>query len=165
MESKQVLLQANQQCGMLVFPLLEDLSTAALVSPMPNAGNHAHWVLGHLTLSEGQFRTMMQGTPNPYEPLKSSFGGGSSPKPNGEGYPAYNELLDKLKASHQAMLGWIDNMTEDDLDQPCKVIPPGFEHIFGTWRQALLVRAMHWMNHRGQLADCRRAAGRPPLMM
>ena len=40
-----------------------------------------------------------------------------------------------------------------------------FELYFGTWRHMFLMRAMHWMHHRGQLADCRRAAGRPPLMI
>lgn len=52
----------------------------------------------------------------------------------------------------------------DDL-QSAALVSPQFELYFGTWRHMFLMRAMHWMNHRGQLADCRRAAGRPPLMI
>lgn len=164
MQSKDLLLMANQQCATLVFPMLEDLSSAPHV-PATAGGNHAHWVLGHLLTSEGQFRTMMDGTPNRYESLKPLFGGGSQPDPTGASYSPYNELLSQLKSMHEATIAWLSGMSEADLDRQSEMIPPGFEGFFGTWRQVLLVRSMHWMNHRGQLADCRRAAGRPPLMM
>lgn len=165
MQSKELLLLANRQCAALVIPLLEDLSTATLVSPIPNAGNHAHWVLGHMVVSEGQFRAMMEGVLNPNEKLKPSFGGGSQPSATGTEYPAYDDLLVQLKTLHASTLSWLESLSESDLDQSSKAIPPGFEPFFGTWRQVLLMRALHWMNHRGQLADCRHAAGRPPLMM
>lgn len=164
MQSQEILLIANQQCAMMVLPMLKDLRTASLVSPTPHAGNHAHWVLGHLVLSEGQFRSTMDGSPNPFEELRSLFGAKTTPSSNGEGYPSYDELLNKLKVAHEMTLDWISGMTENDLDQISVGVPPGFEMFFGTWRQVLLMRAMHWMNHRGQLADCRRAAGRPALM-
>lgn len=164
MQSKDLLLVANRQCVALVMPLLEDLATAALVSPTPNPGNHAHWVLGHLVLSEGQFRTMMDGTPNPGEAYEPLFGGGSHPDATGSGYPPYHELLNQLIRLHESTLVWLESMPETQLDQPSQRIPPGFEPLFGTWRQVLLMRALHWMNHRGQLADCRHAAGRPPLL-
>lgn len=164
MQSKELLLIANQQCAMMVVPMLEDLRTASLISPTPNGGNHAHWVLGHLVLSEGQFRSTMDGSPNPYEELRPLFGAKSTPSPNVEGYPTYDELLSRLKAAHELTLAWVGGMTEEDLDQRSVGAPPGFEMFFGTWRQVLLMRAMHWMNHRGQLADCRRAAGRPALL-
>jgi len=165
MQSKDLLLMANRQCATLVLPLLEDLKSAPLVSPVAKGGNHAHWIAGHLLVSEAQFRSLMDGSPNSRESLKPLFGGGSQPVASGEGYPPYEELLGELKSSHQKTLAWLEGLSEADLDQRSKGVQPKFEDFFGTWRQVLLVRAMHWMNHRGQLADCRRAAGRAPLMM
>ena len=165
MQTKELLSVANRQCFMLVMPLLEDLATAPHVPATAKGGNHSHWVLGHLVVSEGQFRSMMDGTPNPNEALKPLFGGGSQPDADGTSYPPYQELLDRLKSLHEATLARLDGMSESDLDLPSRAVPPGFEPYFGTWRQVFLMRAMHWMNHRGQLADCRHSAGRHPLMV
>ncbi|MCA9060524.1 MAG: DinB family protein [Planctomycetaceae bacterium] len=165
MDSREILVIANRQCADLTLPMLEDLATAPHLSPLSSGGNHAHWIAGHLLTSEGQFHSMMQGIANPVEDLKPLFGAGSVPAPDGQGYPEYQELLAKLKAAHEATMTWLEGLTECDLDQASRMIPPGMESFFGTWRQVLLVRSMHWMTHRGQLADCRKAAGRAPLMM
>lgn len=55
--------------------------------------------------------------------------------------------------------------SEEEVDRVVEGVPPQFEFYFVTWRHMFLLRALHWMNHRGQLADCRRAAGPPPLMI
>lgn len=164
MQTKDLLVTALCQSYGLVIPLLEDLQSASLVAPTPRGGNHAHWILGHLTASEGQFRAMMRGIPNPVESLQARFGGGSTPDPAGTDYPAYEELLAKLISLRQETMAWLESLSESDLDQASQVVPPGFEPFFGTWRSCLLMQAMHWMNHRGQLADCRRSAGRERLM-
>lgn len=165
MQSKELLLIANRQCAGLVFPLLDDLKSAPLVSPISGSGNHAHWILGHLVFSEGRYLEMMQGIPNPCQSMQEMFGGGSQPNPDGHAYPNYDVLLGQLQSMHDEYLIWLERVTEEELDQVTEGIPPEFELYFGTWRQMLLMRAMHWMNHRGQLADCRRAAGRTPLMV
>jgi DinB superfamily len=166
MQSKDILILANRQCAAMTLPLLEDLATAPLASPAPESGNHAHWILGHLLLSEHGIFHAMTGTPNPRESLKPIFGGGSKPDPKAIGYPPYGELLAELKAQHEVMLSFLAGLQETDLDQPSKVPPrPGFEAFFGTCRALALTRALHWMNHRGQLANCRTAAGRAPLML
>ena len=164
MQTKELLVTALHQSYGLVMPLLEDLRSASLVAPTTQGGNHAHWILGHLLVSEGQFRAMMRGIPNPVESLQPLFGGGSTPDPAGTDYPAYEELLTHLVRLRQETLAWLDSLGESDLDRASQVVPPGFEPFFGTWRLCLLMQAMHWMNHRGQLADCRRSAGREPLM-
>ncbi len=163
MQSKELLLTANQHAGTLTIPLMEDLRTAPLVPPTPG-GNHAHWVVGHLLFSEGRFQQIMQGGENPFEDLQSCFGGQSTPKADGSGYQPYADLLSALQLQHQTVIAMLESLTESDLDQPSQSCPPGFEPFFGTWRHVLLMRSMHWMMHRGQLADCRRAAGREPLL-
>jgi len=164
-QSKSVLILANRQAAGLVFPLLDDLQSAALVSPTVGTGNHAHWLLGHLVFSEGRYREMMQGIENPCQSLHEKFGGGSQPDPNAVEYPSYEELLRRLRSMDEEFMAWLESTSEEELDQAIAGVPPQFELYFGTWRHMFLMRAMHWMNHRGQLADCRRAAGRPPLMI
>lgn len=162
MQTKELLAMANQQAYALTMPLLEDLRTAPLVAPTPG-GNHAHWVLGHLLVSEGNFLTMMRGGEHPFAALQSQFGGKSVPDATGASYRSFDELLSELKAQQQAVMSMLETLTEEELDQPSRNCPPGFEAFFGTWRQVLLMRPMHWMTHRGQLADARKAAGREPL--
>ncbi|MCA9048752.1 MAG: DinB family protein [Planctomycetaceae bacterium] len=164
MDSKDLLLTANRQCADLTFPMLDDLADIPLQTAAKD-GNHAHWILGHLLLSESGFRAMMEGTPNPRETLRPLFGAGTVPDATGNGYPPYADLLKQLRAAHLETTAWIETLTEAELDQPGKAVPPGFEAFFGTWRQILLMRSLHWMTHRGQLADCRKAAGRSPLMI
>jgi len=165
MQTKELLATALQQSYGMVMPLLADLESAAHVPPTPNGGNHAHWVLGHLAHSEGQFRSIMRGVPNPVAHLRTQFAGGTTPDPAGVGFPSYNELLSQLVAMRQETMAWFELLTESDLDQVSQNVPPGYEPFFGTWRQCLLMQALHWMNHRGQLADCRRAAGRTTALM
>lgn len=164
MNSKDLLVQGLQLSYGMVLPLLEDLKSAPLVTPGSQGGNHAHWILGHLANSEGRFRTIMRGVPNPVDAWQTLFGGGTQPDPLASGYPSYDELLLKLVALRQETLEWVETLTEGDLDHPSQVVPPGFEPMFGTWGKCLLMLSLHWMNHRGQLADCRRAAGRAKLM-
>lgn len=163
MQSRELLLTANQHAHSLTMPLMEDLRTAPLVPPTPG-GNHAHWVVGHLLFSEGRFRQIMHGGDNQFEDLQSFFGGQSTPRADGGGCQSYGEMLSALQLQHQAVIASLEAMTEDELDQPSQGCPPGFEPFFGTWRHVFLMRSMHWMIHRGQLADCRRAAGREPLL-
>lgn len=164
METKELVKTALQQSYGLVMPLLQDLQTAALVAPTSRGGNHAHWILGHLVQSEGEFRAMMRGIPNPVTDIRELFGGGTIPRVDGVGYPSYAELLTRIHNLRAETMNWLDSLEEADLDRASQAIPPGFESFFGTWRQCLLMQALHWMNHRGQLADCRRAAGREKLM-
>ncbi len=164
MQSRELLITALNQSYGLVLPLLEDLKSAPHVTPTSEGGNHAHWILGHLLYSEGRFREMMRGVANPVQEIGELFGGGSSPEATGSGYPTYEELLGRLIELRRETMDWVNSLAEEDLDQASQNIPPGFEPFFGTWRQSLLMQAMHWMNHRGQLADCRRAAGRSRMM-
>ena len=163
MQSKDLLMMANLNAYVLTMPLMEDMRTAPLVPPAPG-GNHPHWVVGHLLFSEGRFESIMRGCENRFENLQAQFGGQSIPEMSGSGYRPYEQLLSELQTQQQSVMAMLESLTEADLDQPCSNCPPGFEPFFGTWRQVLLMRPMHWMIHRGQLADCRRAAGREPLL-
>ncbi|MEZ6105852.1 MAG: DinB family protein [Pirellulaceae bacterium] len=118
-------------------------------------GNHAMWIAGHLLVSDHGFQAMMTGAEHARPELKPMFAGGSTPTTNADDYPPFARMLEDLQGSNEAILAWLDGMTEDDLDQPSKLVPPGFEPFFGTWRQVFAMRPLHWAMHRGQLADCR----------
>lgn len=102
--------------------------------------------------------------PNPVERLAASFAGSTRPQVQVDGDPAHDELLADLRRMRADTLNPLASLDESALDQPSKAVPPGFEPFFGVWRQCFLMQALHWINHRGQLADCRRSAGREPLM-
>ena len=76
-----------------------------------------------------------------------------------EDFPPFDELLVACRAAREATLARLDAFTEDDLDHPSVKVPRGFDETFGTRRHCLQFVADHWLMHRGQLADARRAAG------
>lgn len=131
MQSKSVLILANRHAAGLVFPLLDDLKSAALVSPIPGTGNHAHWLLGHLVFSEGRYREMMQGIESPCQSLHDKFGGGSQPDPNAAEYPSYEELLSRLRSMDEEFMAWLESTSEEELDQAIAGVPPQFELYSG----------------------------------
>jgi hypothetical protein len=57
----------------------------------------------------------------------------------------------------------LDQISEEGLDRKPAAVPPGLEQAFDSIGNAFLLFAMHQMNHRGQLCDARRAAGRAPM--
>ena len=122
MQSKELLLTANQHAHTLTMPLMEDLRTAPLVPPAPG-GNHAHWVVGHLLFSEERFRQIMQGGDNQFDDLQSFFGGQSPPRSDGGDYQSYGELLSALQLKHLAVIALLETLTEDDFDQAMSQLP------------------------------------------
>lgn len=164
MQSKDILLLSNRASVSMVWPLLEDLRDSPLTQPSERGGNHAMWIAGHLLVSDHGFQAMMTGAEHARPELKPMFAGGSTPTTNADDYPPFARMLEDLQGSNEAILAWLDGMTEDDLDQPSKLVPPGFEPFFGTWRQVFAMRPLHWAMHRGQLADCRAYLGRSKIM-
>ena len=101
MHSKDLLLIANRQAAAVVFPALEDLKSAPLISPTPHCPNHAHWIVGHLIFSEGRYREMTLGVPNPCQSMQAMFGGGPKPSLDGKDYPKYEDLFQKLQSMQE----------------------------------------------------------------
>jgi len=67
-----------------------------------------------------------------------------------------------MAKSHEVRKGTmalLDSFSEEDLDKMSKA-PAQRQAYFGTVRQCFLMTALHWMMHRGQVADARRTAGR-----
>jgi hypothetical protein len=142
--------------------VLEDMRDAPLTAPTPRGGNHPHWVLGHLTLIEGNIPRILFGEPNPVAHLAPLFAAGTEPKPDGNGYPPFDELLRTYRDLRARNLQILEQLGNEGLDKPTVAPPRGLEFI-RTAGDTFLVIAMHQMNHRGQVSDARRAAGRMPI--
>lgn len=166
MKATDLLRHQLETSKMATAALLADMQDAPLTSPTPDGGNHPLWIAGHLVYAEARItHEMMFDKPGPLADWSELFRGGSQPLDDASQYPlTIPETLaiwDKIRAGTLAILA---ELSDEDLDRPTAKCPPGREALFGTLGKALTMVAMHPLNHRGQIADARRALGREPLM-
>ncbi|HEY1064547.1 MAG TPA: DinB family protein [Pirellulales bacterium] len=164
-QSKELLQLALSLSFDNALPLIEDMRSAPTTTPLPG-GNHTHWLIGHLTFVDSRvLHNLLLNTPNPLEDWKPLFGAKSQPTADVSAYPAFDEILAKCRAGRAELLALLDSLSEEDLDRTPSNVPPGMETRFGSWRKCFLMIALHWSNHRGQVCDNRKAAGRDPMFM
>jgi hypothetical protein len=163
MKTIDIVRDTMNRCEKATLGLIEDMRDAPLTQPTSRGGNHPHWVLGHLTFVEGRVPQMIFGEPNPVEHLAPLFQPGSEPKPDGAGYPAFDELLSTYRRLRQRNQEIFAKLGEEGLDHPVKAAPAGMENFLRTAGDVFLTIAIHQMGHRGQVADARRVAGRKPV--
>jgi hypothetical protein len=143
--------------------LLEDMRNAALTAPTPRGGNHPLWVAGHLAFVEAGVRSVIFGEPHPLEKWAPLFAAGTQPKAEASAYPPFDDVVAAYREHRERNLQLLEQLGDAGLDRPTVAPPPGLEQVMRTAGDSLLLLALHQMNHRGQLADARRAAGREPL--
>jgi hypothetical protein len=163
MESKDLIKMNLSACRGMTLGLIADMADAPLTFPTGKGGSHPLWVLGHLTLSEAMFlHEWIQGGMNPLAEWRDLFGPGTEPTDNADDYPSFEEVMAKSNEVNEQMMAKLDSYSEEDLDQPSKA-PEEMAAWFGTLRQVFHMAGVHWMMHRGNVADARRSAGRPPM--
>ncbi len=144
--------------------LIQDMKDAPLTQPTSEGGNHPLWILGHIVRSESDLLDgFIFGKPNRYPEYEKLFGMGSTPSTDASQYPSMDELLGKFQEIRAASLAHLETLTDDDLDKPSHA-PEEFGASFGTIGAVFAAMSTHVAFHAGQVADARRAAGRPPLM-
>ena len=147
-----------------VMGLIADMQDAPLTQPTSSGGNHPLWVLGHVTRAESDLLDgFILGKPNRFPELESNFGMASTPSDDASQYPSMEELMGKFEEIRAATLAHLETLSEDDLDKPSHA-PEEFGAFFGTVGACFAAMTTHLSFHGGQVADARRAAGRPPLM-
>ncbi len=150
---------------MFTLGLLDDMKDAPLTQPTVNGGNHPLWILGHWAYSEANIIDhIILGNENPLIEWKGIFGAGDEPSTDASSYPSWDEVRQKFDEVRTHTMQVVDGFTEEDLDKPSKNCPPEREAFFGTIGKCLLIATIHPMMHRGQVADSRRALGRPVLV-
>ena len=144
--------------------LAADMQDAPLTAPTPNGGNHPLWCVGHLAYSEASMiNSLCKGEPNPLEDWKDLFNAGTQPSAEATDYPPYAELLAKAEEIRASTLEYLSTLTDADLDKPSHA-EGEMKQWFGTIGSCFAAIPTHVGFHGGQIADSRRAAGRPPLM-
>jgi hypothetical protein len=144
--------------------LVEDMRDQPLTRPTSRGGNHALWVLGHLAVIEGMIPHTVFGEPHPVRHWWPLFGTGSEPSDDAGAYPPFDEVLTTYRDLRAKNLVRLEEIGEAGLEQAPKVIPPGFEDRMKTIGRTFHLIALHQMQHLGQVADARRAAGREPFV-
>ena len=146
-----------------IMGLAADAKEIAMTQPTPNGGNHPLWCVGHLAYSQADLLSMATGNPNPLAEWAGIFKFGTSPSTDASVYATFDEVMDKYNETHAAILAYIDTLSDDDLDKPSHA-EGEMKEWFGTVGQCMAAMPVHIGFHGGQIADARRAAGRPPLM-
>jgi len=143
--------------------LIEYMHDAPLTHPTPRGGNHPLWVLGHITFIEAGLPHILFGDPHPLERWAPLFAPGTEPLKEASAYPSFDELLRAYREARARNLQILEQLGESGLDRPTKAPPLGLEEAMRTAGDTFLLLALHQMNHRGQVADARRALGRKPM--
>ena len=144
--------------------LIGDMKDSPLAQPTPNGGNHATWVLGHLVRSESDLLDgFILGKPNRFPELEELFAMGSTPSTDADKYPSMDELMAKFEEIRSATLAHLETLSDDDLSANSHA-PEEFGASFGTVGACFAAMSTHVAFHAGQVADCRRAAGKDVLM-
>jgi len=163
MTAIDVIRSAMQNCERATMQLIDDMSDAPFTQPTARGGNHPLWVLGHLTFIEGSVPHVLFGEPNPVAHWAPLFAPGTQPTTDAGVYPSLDELRRTYRDLRARNLQILEQLGEAGLDRPTKAPPRGLEGILRTAGDTFLVMALHQMNHRGQVADARRVAGREPV--
>lgn len=145
--------------------VLETMKDAPFVQPGPFGGNHAMWILGHVTIAEGRLHKILFGSPNPVEHWKVLFDWGSEPKTDPSAYPPFDEVLRTYRRLRAKTIAFLGEIGDEGLDQPTKATPPGLEAAFATVGKAVMTVAMHQTFHNGEAAVARRASGHRPAFV
>ena len=144
--------------------LINDMKDSPLTQPTPNGGNHSTWGLGHIVRSESDLLDgFILGKPNRFPELESLFGMGSTPTTDASQYPSMDELMGKFEEVRSATLAHLDTLNDEDLSARSHA-PEEFGAAFGTVGACYAAISTHMAFHAGQVADCRRAAGKDVLM-
>ncbi len=147
-----------------VMGLIDDMKASPMTQPTPQGGNHPLWCIGHLAYSEGNLiNVFIKGQANPVADWQDLFGQGSTPTDDASAYPPIDEVIAKFQQLRAGTMALLNELTDEDLSKPSHA-PEEMKEWFGTIGQCLAVIPIHSGFHGGQVADARRAAGRPPLM-
>lgn len=147
-----------------VSRIIEDMKHDPLLRPIPG-GNHAMWIVGHLTVTEGRLHKMLLGEPNPLEHWKPLFDWATEPKDDPSAYPRFEEVAQTYRRLRTKTLSILEELGDEGLNRPTRQPPPGLEKHFATNGQALMTIANHQVFHSGQASITRRASGKQPAFV
>lgn len=154
MRTQDLLTRQYELVYALSLPNLQGVTPAdSLVAPA-GGGNTANWVLGHLlSVYNGAMRLIGE---EPVVPDEDLAGAAPEPDDRREAPMDWSRMSERFIQSRERCLAAISSLSDSALAEP---VP----HPFGgecSRAELLQLIAMHSAYHAGQLAMCRRAAGR-----
>lgn len=159
MDSIDLIRQNLERSESIVLSRIEDMQDHCMVPPTAQGGCHTLWILGHLAYIEGLVvRHIALGEANPLADWAEVFDG-TEVSPLEKVFPPFSQVLEACRNVRRETLSTTRALSESDVGAPSARIPDGAEDLFPTVRSCLQYASDHWFMHRGQLADCRRAAG------
>ncbi|MEM7457519.1 MAG: DinB family protein [Planctomycetota bacterium] len=163
MNSKELLLANLRLSQEMVLGLAEEMEECCLQFPTAGGGNHALWIMGHLARAEGTLvHELVMGLDNPLTGWVGLFGNDSQAVAEAGNYPPYGEVLKACRDLRADSIRFLEAMEESVLDEPTTRDIGEYFGAFDTKRHCFNMTAIHWLEHKGQLADIRRAAGMSP---
>ena len=159
MDSIDLIRENLERSERIVLSRIEEMQEHCMVPPTARGGCHTLWILGHLAYIEGLVvQEIALGEPNPLADWTEIFDGAEVSSLR-EAFPPFVQVLRACRNVRRETLSLIRSLSETDVDAVSARIPAGAEDLFPTIRSCLQYASDHWFMHRGQLADCRRAAG------
>jgi uncharacterized damage-inducible protein DinB len=137
--------------------LLEEFPADKLTAQPVAGGNHAMWIVGHLAYCDDLFMAHLGGPastfPQEWMPL---FKDGSEPVDDPSRYPAPGELRKVLDERREALMAWMEGLSDEKLAEP---LPGDFSGFASCYGELMSTMAAHECLHAGQLTVVRKALG------
>lgn len=165
MKTKDAIRSVYGTADTLVNSYLGDLTDAdLLVRPVPGQ-NHIAWQLGHLIGAERVFiETMKPGTSPPLpEGFDAAYGRDEEAltSDDPQRFLPKAEYLRLWKAQREATLGFLNTLSDTDLDAPG---PERFRKFCPTVGSMMMLVGTHPLMHVGQWVSVRRKLGKPVVI-
>ncbi len=162
MDSRDAIRQSMGIADMVAQGYLGDLEDADLLIRPVDGANHIAWQLGHLINSENQLVGSIR--PGSMPELPEGFAEQYTKETASVDDPAKfhtkDQYLQMLKDQREATLSLLDQLSDEDLDQPA---PEQFREHFPTVGHIMALQAIHTTMHAGQWTVLRRKLGKPVL--
>jgi len=158
MHTKEIIQFALNVSNEAVLSIIDEMSDAPTTFPTLNGGCHPLWVLGHLTVIEGDIPDILFGETNPVERWQQYFANGTEPVADADTYPSLSEIREKYLQLRERNLKLLESLSEEELDGPTRTQPKGLESEFATYGKSFMTLALHQISHRSHLTDARRSA-------
>ena len=145
----------------LASKLLEDIPDDQMCAQPHGLVNHPTWSLGHLVMAEHSTCKLIGIDTTPPEGWDELFKTGGTPSPNRDGFPSKAELLGELGKIHDQIKAALPDIDPSVLDaeHPNEQTRAYFPTVGAM---VAFILTSHEMDHLGQIAAWRRAAGLGP---
>ena len=162
MNTKDLIRQTIATTDFVWKGYLADLSDSDLLHRSVEGANHINWQLGHLIASEHALGNQVRSDSMPPLPdgFAEKYSSENASKDDQGLFESKEALLAAQEVQREGLMKILDELSDDDLDQPG---PEAMRDFFPNVASLILAADVHWMMHAGQWAITRRSLGKPPL--